>query len=103
MDMETRAQLQSIIDAMAPAARLEVAKLPRDHLFQLHHGLGTFIRNRHRAGELKALFRWSRGQTDAEARSLDDLSWPILVAVWTALRLSPEEEVAVCGRPQISN
>ncbi len=91
MDVEAPAQLQPVIDAISPAARLEVAKPPRDQLIQLHHGLGTLIRNRIRAGELGGLFRWSRDHTGAEARSLDDLSWPILVAVWTALRPSPNE------------
>ena len=91
MDVEARMQLQSVIDAIAPAARLEVAMLPRNDLIRLHHGLGTLIRNRIRAGELGALVRWSRDQTGAEARSFDDLSWPILVAVWTALRPSPDE------------
>ena len=70
MDVEARAQLQSIIDALSPAVRLEMTKLPREHVTLMHHGIGTLIRNRHRHGELKELFLWSRSRTDVEARSL---------------------------------
>jgi len=98
MDVEARAQLQSIIDALSPASRLYVAKLPREHIILMHHGLGTHIRNRHRAGELKALILWSRSQIYDEALSLDALSWPILVAVWTALRSFSEEETEMLDR-----
>jgi len=90
MDVEARAQLQSIIDALSPASRLYVAELPREHIVLMHHGLGTHIRNRFRANELRALLLWSRSQINDEARSLDDLSWPILVAVWAALHPSSE-------------
>ena len=100
MDAEARAQLQSIIDGISPAERLEVAKLPRNHVIRLHHGLGTLIRNRFRAGELRALFLWSRSQTSDEDRSLDGLSWPILVAVWTILRSCPEEEAEMFDPPK---
>ena len=85
MDVEARAQLRSIIDALSPASRLYVAKLPREHIILMHHGLGTHIRNRFRANELKALLLWSSGQPDVDAGSLDGLSWPVLVAVWTVL------------------
>ncbi len=95
MDKEARAQLQSIIDAISPADRLEIAKLPHDLVILLHRGLGTLIRNRIRAGELGALFHWSCDKATGGGKSLDDVSWPILVAVWTALRSSSEGDIEV--------
>ena len=99
MDVEARAQLQSIIDALSPASRLYVAELPRENIILMHHGLGTHIRNRHRHGELRELFLWSRSQINDEVRSLDDLSWPILVTVWTSLRSFSTNKTEMFGRP----
>ena len=99
MDAEARAQLQSIIDALSPAVRLDVAKLPREHVILMHHGLGTLIRNQLRHGELRELSLWSRSQIGDDPLSLDALSGPILVALWSTLRSSSESDIEMLGRP----
>jgi hypothetical protein len=63
----------------------------RPRAYRLHHGLGTYLRNRYRHGGLLALFRWSRSQL-AEVNHLDDLSEPILYEIWRVLR-TPVPEI----------
>jgi hypothetical protein len=88
MDEEARLQLMSIIDRIPPGERRTIAELSEERVILLHHGLGMFIRNMIRSGELGALFRWSCAQAPGEPRSLDSLAWPILLEVWKVLRAS---------------
>jgi hypothetical protein len=90
MDDDARRELASIIDRLSLKARRAISQTPEENLIILHHGLGTAIRNRIRAGELRALFRWSCAQVP-HARSLDDRAWPIIVEIGRVLRSSHPE------------
>jgi hypothetical protein len=90
VDQEARFQLHSIIERLSPEDRLMIANLPRERVISLHHGLGTAIRNRIRAGELGALARWSKAQIGDQKLSFDALSWPILLQVWDTVRSSSD-------------
>lgn len=94
MDEAARLQLMSIIDRIPLEDKRAIAEMPRECAILLHHGLGTWIRNLIRSGELSALFRWSCDQVP-DAGSLDDMAWPIIFEVWKALRPEPCE-----GAPQ---
>ena len=86
MEQEARIQLQTIIDSIPPLDRLAIARLPREQVISLHFTLGMWIRNRYRSGEFAALFRWSRSQLPDDLRSMDDLSEPILLEIWSILQ-----------------
>jgi hypothetical protein len=88
VDEEARAQLHFLIEGLSTEDRLMIAKLPRGDVISLHHRLGTVIRNQVRAGELGALFRWSKAQIGDQKLSLDALSWPILLQIWETVRSS---------------
>jgi hypothetical protein len=85
VDEGARLELMSIVNEIPYEEQLEIAELPEAMVILLHHGLGTAIRNQIRSGELKELFRRSRAQVP-EARSLDDMAWPILKEIWRVVR-----------------
>jgi len=86
---EAYAEMAGIIDALSIEERTFVSALPEADVILLHHGIGTGIRNRVRSGEIPALFVWSRTQVSAHVGHLDDMTWPIVLAVWRSLKGKP--------------
>jgi len=91
MDTEARLELASVIDELSAEDRGFIAGISENDVIRLHHGLGTGIRNRFRAGSLPALLRWSCSQAP-DPQHLDDMSWPILMEIWRTLRARAEPQ-----------
>ena len=81
-------ELMALIKQLPAEDRAYIASLPGEQVHQLQRFFGATIRSQIRAGELQALFQWSRTQAAADARHLDDLAGPVLYEVWTTLRAS---------------
>ena len=90
MDAAARLQLMSLVNRIPLKERGAIAEMLQEHVIFLHHGLGTWIRNMIRSGEMNALFRWSCEQVP-EARSLDDRARPIILEVWKTVSPSSSE------------
>jgi hypothetical protein len=89
MDHEAKTELMSIVDGLSPEGRASIASLREDQVIRLHFGLGMYIRNQIRQGRLQALFRWSRTQVPEHVKSLDDVTFPIIVEVWRLVNDAP--------------
>ena len=85
MGEQARNELKSIIDGLSAKDREFISVLPEGDIIRLHRTLGRYIRNQFRSNELPALVRWSLAQLP-EHPHFDDLSWPVLVKIWKALR-----------------
>jgi hypothetical protein len=77
MDEQAYLQLRSIIDQIPNEDQREIVALPAERIILLHHGLGTWIRNLVRSGEVGGLFRWACNQAP-DAKNLDEMVWPII-------------------------
>lgn len=87
MTPEAYAEIIVIVDDLSIEERTFVSALPEElDVILLHHSIGTGIRNRVRSGEIPALFAWSRTQIPAHVGHLDDVTWPIVLAVWRTLK-----------------
>ena len=89
MDEDAHRELMSIIERLTADDRAYIAGLEESQVIRLHHGFGTYIRNQIRAGELRALFRWSRTQVPVDVRHFDDVTWPIVMEVWRTVKAPP--------------
>lgn len=89
LPQKARQELMSIVGDLSAANKAAIVLVAEEDLIQLHHGLGTGIRNQFRHNKIPALFKWSKSQTP-DAKHLDDFSMPVIAEIWKTLRAMPE-------------
>lgn len=88
MNIEALAELEKIIAELSNDDKKTISELDEAHLIRLHHGLGTVIRNKFRQNQCPALLKWSRGTYPNGKAHFDDLSMPVLLAIWKIVKAS---------------